>query len=70
MAGVGDVVRHCAIFSSDIDDLGIVIEVEVWRDEGAPDRNFGCLCHVYWMHGSFTIEEEDTLEVVSHAKPS
>ena len=65
---VGDVVRFHPIFSSDIDDLGIIVEIEIWRDEGAPDRNFGCLCHVYWMHGSFTIEEEDTLELVGSVK--
>ena len=68
--GVGDVVRFSPIFSSDIDDLGIVVKTETWRDEGAPDKNFGVLCHVYWMHGSFTIEEEDTLELVSSAETS
>ena len=43
---------------------GIVIEVEVWKDKGAPDRNFGVNVYVLWSDGKYRTFEEDELELI------
>ena len=45
-------------------DVGLVIGVRPWTDQGAPNRNFGVHVHVLWSNGVRCSYEEDELELI------
>ena len=54
------------IKDSEVDKgVGIVIEVRVWKDPGAPDRNCGVDVFVQWPSGEYGSYQEDELRLVS-----
>tara|TARA_Y100000310_G_scaffold254527_1_gene261603 strand:- start:202 stop:408 length:207 start_codon:yes stop_codon:yes gene_type:complete len=63
----GDLVDH--IFKDWNLVTGIVIAVELWKDPGAPDRNYGCSVDVMWPCGSIDRYEEDELRYAGEISP-
>ena len=47
-------------------EIGIVTDVEVWVDKGAPDRNFGINVYVLWPNGDQQTCDENELEIVAN----
>lgn len=64
----GDLVRWRVPFDTldwQEDETGIVISINHWIDEGAPDRNFGTDVTVLWPGGHLMEFFEDELEIVN-----
>ena len=54
------------IADSEVDKgVGIVVEVRIWNDSGAPDRNFGVDVFVQWPSGEYGSYQEDELRLVT-----
>jgi hypothetical protein len=64
---VGDIVQEIA--GSMLESrFGTIVEVELWTDSGAPDRNFGVHIHVMWPDGEIETLEEDELRLVNESQ--
>ena len=66
---IGNLVRYHPSFHEHQQDvlkfgIGIVTNINFWKDSGAPDRNFGITVTVLWPSGTCQDFEEDELEVV------
>ena len=71
----GDLVKYqwsslYAEIDEDIHGMGIGMVLEeprIWRDMGAPDRNFGVSVTVLWSDGVVRTHEEEEIAHVSRA---
>ena len=66
---IGDLVKYHwpkwlgPLHSSFEKGIGVVVAIDSWADEGAPDRNFGVNVSVLWSDGLIKNYEEDELTI-------
>ena len=65
---IGDLVRWKEPFDTNkwsAGEVGIIVDINHWVDEDAPDRNFGTDVKILWPNGEVRNFFEDELEIVN-----
>lgn len=69
MFKVGDIVKHRFNHFVDVQSevkmqSGIILRIDQWVDEGAPDRNFGIEVEVLWPDGIIELFDEIEIDLI------